>query len=119
MKRPWLEMLVLLVPEPAIDIAALEQLVVPADVVDPAAVEHEDRIGRHQHRQAVREDDEGAGFGNAQQIGVDDRLAFRVERARRLVEDQNPRIPEEGPRDCQTLARPPDRLVEPSWMWVS
>ena len=42
-------MLVLLVPEPAIDIAALEELVVVADVVNPAPVEHENRIGRYQH----------------------------------------------------------------------
>src|SRR6516164_9739913 len=103
MRRPWLEMLVLLMPEPAIDIAALEELVVAADVVDPAPVEHEDSVRGYQHRQTVRDDDEGAAFGDAQQIGVDNRLAFRVERARSLVEDQYPRISEESPRDCQTL----------------
>ena len=42
---PGLEMPVLLVPEPAIDVAAVEQLLVRADVVDAAALEHEDRVG--------------------------------------------------------------------------
>ena len=46
MRRPGLEVLVLLVPQPAVDVAALEQLVVRADIVDPAALEHEDRVGR-------------------------------------------------------------------------
>jgi hypothetical protein len=53
MDRPWLEMLILLVPEPAIDIATLEQLVVPTGVVDPATFEHQDRVGGYQHRQAM------------------------------------------------------------------
>ena len=104
MRRPWLEMLVLLMPEPAIDIAALEELVVAADVVNPAPVEHEDSIRGYQHRQTVRDDDEGAGFGDAQQIGVDDGLAFGVERAGRLVEDQDTRIAEQGSRNRETLA---------------
>src|SRR5712672_1996459 len=92
MDRPWLEMLMLLVPEPAIDIAALEQLVVPSGVVNPAALQHQYHVGGYQHRQAVRNDHEGAAFGDAQKVGVDDRLAFRVERARRFVEDQDARI---------------------------
>ena len=43
-------MLVLLVPEPAIDIAAVEEFDVAAAIIDTAAFEHEDRVGRHQHR---------------------------------------------------------------------
>ncbi len=94
----------LLVPEPAIDIAALEQLVVPSGVVNPAALQHQYHVGGYQHRQAVRNDHEGAAFGDAQKVGVDDRLAFRVERARRFVEDQDARIADQCASDCEALA---------------
>ena len=112
---PCLEMPVLLVPEPAIDVAALEQLVMPAEIVDPAAFEHQDHVGVHQHREAVRNDDERAAFGDAQQIGVDDRLAFGVERAGRLVEDQDARIADQRAGDRQALALTARQIGEPSW----
>src|SRR5258708_2173439 len=48
MGRPRQEVAVLLVPQGAVDVAAFEQLVVPPDVVDPAALEHEDRVGGDQ-----------------------------------------------------------------------
>jgi hypothetical protein len=44
-----LQMLILLIPKPAVDIAALEELVVTTDVINTAALEHEDFIGAHQH----------------------------------------------------------------------
>src|SRR4029077_21263724 len=106
MKRPWLEMLGLLMPEPAIDVAALEQLDMPADVVDPAAVEHENRVGAHQRRQAVRDDEEGALFGDAQHIGVYDPFVFGAECTSPLFEDQHSRTPEECPCYRQPLALP-------------
>jgi len=43
--------LVLLVPEIAIDVAALEELGMRPNVVYLAALEHEDRVGRDQRRQ--------------------------------------------------------------------
>ena len=82
----------------------------PADVVNPAAVEDQDGVGGHQHRQAVRDDDEGAAFGDPQQIGVDDRFAFGVECARRLVQDQDPRVPEQRPSNGQALTLAPREI---------
>src|SRR5580704_5621762 len=95
---------VLLVPQPSINIAAFEQLIVAAAVVLPTSFEHENRVGWHQHREAVGNYDESAAFGDPQQICVDDRLAFGVESAGRLVEDQDARIPDQRARYRQPLA---------------
>src|SRR5580704_13351183 len=103
MRRPGQEVLVLLVPKIAVDVAALDQRCVRTDVVDPPAFEHEDRIGRDQRGQPVRNDDQRAALGDAHQIGVDDRLALGVERARRLVEDQDPRVGDQRAGDRQPL----------------
>src|SRR5438128_11309990 len=95
---------VLLVPEPSINIAPFEKLFVAAAVVESAAFEHEHRVGRYQHREAVRNEDESAAFGDPQQICIDDRLAFGIQGTGRLVEDQDARIPDERARYRQSLA---------------
>src|SRR5436305_2190944 len=105
-RRPGSEVPVLLMPEAAVDVAAVEQFLVRADVVNAAALEDEDRIRIHQRGEAVRDDDEGAALRDAQQVGVDDRLAVRIERARRLVEDQDARIADQRPGDRETLPLP-------------
>src|SRR5579863_4572312 len=51
MRRPGSEMLVLLVPEIAVDVATLDQLGVRPDVVDLAALQNHDRVGIDQRRQ--------------------------------------------------------------------
>src|SRR6516162_4833754 len=61
-----LEMVILLMPEPAIDVAALQQLVVWTGVVEPAALKHQHGVGLHEHREAVRNDHERAAFGDPQ-----------------------------------------------------
>src|ERR1700736_387526 len=101
--RPGDEVTMLLVPQPAVDVATVEQLLMGADVVDPAAFEHEDRVGADQRGEAVRDDDQRPALGDAQQVGVDNRLAVGVERAGRLVEDQDPRIADQRPRDGEPL----------------
>src|SRR5215471_6166821 len=106
MGRPWLEMLILLVPEPAINVAALEQFFVSAAVVDAAAFEDEHGVGVYEHRKTVRNDDDGTAFGDPQKVGIDDRLAFGIQRARRLVEDQDARIAEQRTGDSQALPLP-------------
>src|SRR5580658_1034713 len=113
MRRPGEEVLVLLVPKIAVDVAALDQRAVRTDVVDPPAFEHEDRIGRDQRGQPVRNDDQRAALGDAHQIGVDDRLALGVERARRLVEDQDPRVGDQRAGDRQTLPLPARQVGRP------
>ena len=67
----------------------------------------------------MRYDQHRPPLGDAQQVGVDDRLAFGVERAGGFVEDQDARIADEGASDRNRCRWPPDRLVDPSWMNVS
>src|SRR5579871_999464 len=95
---------VLLVPHVLVDVAAPQELFVAPDVVDLALLHHQDRVGWHQHRKAVRDADDGAVAGDIQKVGVDDRLALGVERAGRFVEDQDRRLDDQRPRDRQALA---------------
>src|SRR5580700_1913580 len=82
-----LDVPVLLVPHVLIDITALQKVVVAADVVDTALFHHQNRVGRNQHRKAVRNADDRAVARDVQKVGVDDRLTLRVQGAGRLVQD--------------------------------
>src|SRR6267378_1866699 len=62
--------LVLLLPQLAIDGAALEHLLVGADVGDLALVEDEDLVAIDQRRQPVRDDDHRPPLGHAQEVCV-------------------------------------------------
>src|SRR5262245_30565454 len=93
----------LLVPEIAVDVAAIEELVVAPHVDHAAAVEDEDAVRRHQRGQPVRDDDHRPARRDAREVGVDDRLAFGVEGAGRLVEDEDARIDDQGAGDRQAL----------------
>ena len=110
------EMAVLLRPELAIDSAAFEQNAVRRDIDHLSLVQNQGLVAFGQRRQPVRHDDHRPTARDAQQVGVDQRLAFRVERAGGLVEDQDPRIVDQRARDGEALAWPPDRLGEPSSM---
>src|SRR6266567_7090618 len=55
----------LAVPEVGVDAAAVEQLLVRAALNHPAFVEHDDLVGIDDRRQAMRDHDRGAAFGNA------------------------------------------------------
>ena len=94
----------LLMPKVAVDVATRQQLFVPPNILYGTLLEHENRVGRHQGRQAVRDDDHRSAVSDARDIGVDDRLAIRVERARRFVEDQDARIDDQRARNRQTLS---------------
>ena len=88
--------------------ASLEQLVVPALLDDPAALEDVDAIGVHDRREAVRDQDRDgvpARFDVANRL-ADLLLGDRVERRSRLVEDQQVRPPQQraGDREALTLA---------------
>src|SRR5271165_1469978 len=78
---------VLLCPELTIERAAFEQRAVRREVDDGAALHHHDLVALGQRRQPVRDDHHGTTAGDAQQVGVDQRLAFRIERAGRFVKD--------------------------------
>jgi len=104
MRRPGYEVLMLLVPEVAVDVAAFDEVGMAPDVVDLAALEDEDRI-------ALTSDDsrcERSSSSDPRRFGA--RLALtmasllRIERAGRLVEDQDARVGDQRPGDRQALA---------------
>src|SRR5208337_2325625 len=97
------KMTVLLMPQSAVDLATFEQLLVPPDRRDLAPFEHEDRVRIDQRGQSVRNDDHRPPVGDPADVFVDDRLAVRIERARRLVENQDFRVENERPRNRESL----------------
>ena len=96
-------MRILLVPERAVNIVALQQFLMPTDVVDHAAIEHENGVRIGQRRQPVRNDDQRSAMRDPRDVGVHDRFAVGVERARRLVQDQDRRIDDQRPRNRESL----------------
>ena len=81
-----------------------QQLLVAADLGDPAALERDDRVGAADGRQPVRDHERRPV---AHQVGeriLHQPLRFRVERRRRLVEDQDRRVLQQRARDRQPLA---------------
>ena len=75
-----------------------------AAVDDPAAVEDDHLVGQRDGREAVG-DDEGRPPGHhLAEPGLDRRLGGRVDRGGGVVEDQDPRVGEQGAGDRDALA---------------
>ena len=92
------------VVEPRIAAAEPDQMVVRAVLDDAAVLERDDAVGLAHGRQPVRDDEDGAARRDALHVVLDDALALVVERARRLVEDQDARIADQRARDGDALA---------------
>ena len=91
--------------QPPVDAAVQpDQRFVPALLDDAAAVEHQQPVERPHRRQPVRDDERGAAHHQPLHRLLDQHLRFRIEAGRRLVEDQDRRIGEEGARDGHALA---------------
>ena len=69
--------------------AALEELVVRALLDDGPVLEHDDQVRAADGREAVGDDERGAAVEQAPQRVLDPALGGDVDRARRLVEDQD------------------------------
>src|SRR4029450_222876 len=98
---------VLLLPERAIDGAALKHLLVRTDVDDLTLVKDEDLVAVDEGGQPVRDNDHRPPLGDAQKVRVKVCLALGIKCARRLVQDQKARVGDEGARDGKTLALAP------------
>jgi len=98
------EVAVLLMPKLLVGGAAGQQVAVRAEVEDAALVEHQDGIAIGQRGQPVGDDDHGAAVRHLGEVGVDQGLAFRVERTGRLIEDQDARVVHQRPGDGEALA---------------
>ena len=77
---------------------------------DAALVEDEDLVGVDDGRQAVGDDDGRAAGGDVAQGLLDRRLGAAVERAGRLVEDQDRRVLEQVRAMATRCFSPPDSL---------
>src|SRR5688572_17451760 len=89
--------------EVAIAAAEGQQVAVPAALDELAAVEDEDLVGAGDRRQTVRDDEGRAPAAQRLEAVLDQRLALAVEARRRLVEDQDARVGEDGASDRQAL----------------
>jgi len=83
--------------------AAREQVLVRAHLDNPPVVEDDDLIGIADGREPVGDCDRRAALGEALERGLDRSLGLRVERRRRLVEDEDGRVAENRARDCDAL----------------
>jgi len=70
---------------------------------DAAVVEHDEPVGVAERAEAVRDRDRRPAPDEPGQGVLDLGLGLGVDRARRLVEDQDARVLEEGPRDRDPL----------------
>ena len=84
--------------------AGLDQLVVRAVLDQAAAIERDDAVGAAHGGEPVGDDEHRAALGDLLHVLLDDALALIVERAGRLVEDQDARIGDQRARDGDALA---------------
>ena len=90
--------------ERGVTAAGLVQLVVRAVFGDTTALYGEDAVGQPERRQAVGDHEHRAPSRDLRHALVHDALAFVVERAGRLVKDQDARIGDQGAGDGDALA---------------
>src|SRR5690348_12290153 len=83
--------------------AAGEQLGVRAALDDAPPFEHDDLVGVTDRRQAVRDRDGRAALGQAVERLLHGALGLVVQRARRLVEDEDGWVSQDGARDRDAL----------------
>src|SRR5689334_17291703 len=70
----------------------LDQLVMRAVLDQPTGLDGDDPVGIANGRKAVSDDEDGAAGTDPAHVALDDALAFVVERAGRLVENQDARV---------------------------
>lgn len=67
-------------------------------------IEHEDPVSVADRRQTVRNDKDGSTAADGGQVLLDDPLGLIIQGTRRLIEDQDPRIRHQRPRDGDSLS---------------
>src|SRR5206468_9574299 len=80
-----------------------DELVVRSDLDDAAVIEDDDLVGVAHGREAVRDRDRRASFGEPVERVLHEALRLRVERARRLVEHEYRWVAQHRSRDCDAL----------------
>ena len=90
--------------ERRVEAAPREQLLVRALLDDAAVLEHDDQVRIADRREPVRDDECGSVLEQQMQRLLDLSLGADVDRRRRLVEDQDPRVGEQRARERDQLA---------------
>src|SRR5437763_8698223 len=101
-----LERALLLLERPHLRVKAAtrEQFVMAAPIDDAAVLQYENHIGRYDARQTMRDDQRSSLQGEPIELLLDGALGSRIERRRRLVEDQYRRVLEYRARDGDPLS---------------
>src|SRR5262245_24653005 len=94
----------LLLPQDAVGEATGDQTVMLARADDLTLVEHDDVVAVAQRGETMRHDDRRLALDDLRHVVLHDHLAFRIERARRLVEQQESRPADQRARDRESLA---------------
>src|ERR1700758_3824310 len=92
--------------EAGIEPVLSEKRGVVAECHKAAAVENGDPLGLKYGGEAVRDDEHRAAIHHAVEGLLDEALALRIERTRRLVEEKQRRVAQERPRDRDPLSLP-------------
>src|SRR5262249_50840094 len=100
-------------PELGVATVLGEELLVRAAFDDAAVLEDEDLVGVDDRRKPVRDDERRAVACDLGELGLDDLLGARVERAGRLVEDEDGRVLEQRARDRDALLLAAGELEAP------
>src|SRR5687768_5666505 len=82
----------LVAPQRRVAPAFAQQGIVRAVFDDLAVLERDDAVGNAHRRQPVRDDDDGAVLADEPHVLLNRALGFGIERAGRLVENQDARI---------------------------
>src|SRR5919112_4562033 len=89
--------------QPRVEALRGDELFVGSGLGDVAFFDHEDRIYAPDEPELVGYDEGGASFCKGPPTLLDGRGGLGVEARLRLVQDQDGRVPEHGPRDGDTL----------------
>ena len=90
--------------EPGIHTVGVQQVVVCAHLRDAACVEDDEPVGAAERREPMGDGDRRPPGHQPVDRCLDDRLSLSVDTRRSLVENQNPRIDEEGAGNREPLS---------------
>src|SRR6516165_11148663 len=93
--------------EGGIAAAGVDQIVMAAVLDEAARVNCDDPVGPPNRRQPVGDDEDGAALGDLLHVLLNHPLALIIERARCLVEDQDPGVGDQSTRDRDPLLLTP------------
>src|SRR5260370_38435333 len=89
--------------ERGIAAASFDKIVMAAILDNAARVDDDDPVGAPHGREPVGDDEDGAALGDLLHVLLNHPLALIIKPARRLIEDQTPRVGDQSTRDRDPL----------------